>query len=265
MLKSQVITAETIDIFSKAFKKRLINADTVVTVHSLQHGDTQGIVSVDNVRVGRIITFFANMTFAEDMYLYFFPDYSFFDYCKMDSLTQFLDYSSQLLKNTLVTLNILKETDKTPQKGLLDFRFDLQHEDKQFYGTLCSETICFNETGNLIYRMIKDGEDFKVVDDFKYSIHNNTLNFFDMKRFSNLLSVIIIKEDDMYCIRDNSTTTVIHSIEFCESAPTPYIKNFADIVFYYSVMMEIGMECPLFEDYLNNLDEYKKIVEMSAI
>jgi hypothetical protein len=265
MNKSQVITQETIDTFSKAFKKRLINEDSLVTITYLQHGDTQAIVNVDNIRVGRIITFFANMTFADDMYLYFFPDYSFFDYCKMDSITQFLDYSSQLLKNTLVTLNVLKDTDKTPQKGLLDFRFDLQHEDKQFYGTLCSETICFNETGNLIYRMIKEGDEFKIVDDFKYSIHNHTLNIFDMKRFSNLLSVIIIKDDECYCIRDNSTTTIIYSIEFSADESLPDIKQFADIVFYYSIMLETEMERPLFEDYLSNLYEYKKIVEMSVI
>lgn len=265
MNKSQVITQETIDTFSNAFKKRLMNDHAVVTVNSLQHGDTQGIVNVDNVRVGKIITFFANRPFPEDMYLYFFPYYSFFDYCKMDSITQFLDYSSQLLKNTLVTLNVLKDSDKTPQKGLLDFRFDLQHEDKQFYGTLCSETICFYETGNLIYRMIKEGDEFKIVDDFKYSIHNHTLNIFDMKRFSNLLSVIIIKEDDIYCIRDNSTTNIIYSLEFTETEPLPNIKHFADIVFYYSVMLETNMECPLFEDYLSNLSEYKKIVEMTVI
>lgn len=265
MNKSQVITQETIDTFSTAFKKRLINEDALVTITYLQHGDTQAIVNVDNVRVGRIITFFANMTFADDMYLYFFPDYTFFDYCKMDSITQFLDYSSHLLKNTLVTLNVLKESDKTPQKGLLDFRFDLQHEDKQFYGTLCSETICFNESGNLIYRLIKEGDEFKIIDDFKYSIHNNTVNIFDIKRFSNLLSVIIIKENDVYCIRDNSSTTIIHSIEFCEQDSLPNIKHFADIVFYYSVMIETNMECPPFEDYLSNLAEYKKIVDMSVI
>lgn len=265
MNKSQVITQETIDTFSKAFKNRLINEDAVVTVHSIQNGDTRAIVNVDNVRVGMIISYFYNIKFADDMYLYFFPDYSFFDYCKMDSITQFLNYSSQLLKNTLVTLNVLKESDKTPHKGLLDFRFDLQHEDKQFYGTLCSETICFNETGNLVYRMIREGDEFKVVDDFKYSIHNNTLNLFDMKRFSNLLSVLFIKDDDCYCIRDNSMTTIIHSIEFSEHDQLPDIKHFSDIVFYYSVMIEIGMECPLFEDYLSNLSQYKKIVEMSVI
>lgn len=265
MNESKTIIQETIDTFTIAFKKRLLNENAMVTVQSLQHGDTQGILSIDNVRVGRLISYFSDRLLPDGTYLYFFPDYSFFDYCKMDSLTQFLEYSSQLLKNTLVTLNVLKETDKTPQKGLLDFRFDLRHEDKQFYGTLCSETICFNETGNLVYRMIEDGDDFKIIDDFKYSIHNNTLNFFDIKRFNNLLSVLIIKEDDMYCICDNSSQTVIHSIEFTSNDLFPNIKHFADIVFYYSVMREISMELPSFEDYINNLDEYKKIVEMSII
>lgn len=265
MLKSKVIKQEIIDIFVPAFRKRLINQDAAVTVTGFQHGDTQAIVNIDNVRVGKIITYFQNITFADGMYLYFFPDYSFFDYCNMDSLAQFLNHSSQLLKNTLVTLNVLKETDKTPQKGLLDFRFDLQDNGKQFYGTLCSETICFNESGRLVYRLIQDDDEFKIIDDFKYSIHNNTLDFFDIKRFSNLLSVIIIKEDDAYCIRDNSTTTIIYSLEFSENEPLPNIKNFADIVFYYAVMLETNMECPLFDDYLNNIDEYKKIVEMSVI
>jgi len=265
MLTRKIITQESIDIFAQALKKRLINEDADVTINALQHGDTQAIVNIDNIRVGRIISYFSNITFEDGMFLYFFPDYSFFDYCKMDSLTQFLNYSSQLLKNTLVTLKVLKESDKTPQKGLLDFRFDLQQNDKQFFGTLCSETICFNESGYLIYRLIKTGDEFKVVDDFKYSIHNNTLNLFDMKRFSNLLSVVIIKNDDAYCIRDNSTTDVIYRLEFSEVDALPDIKHFADIVFYYAVMMETNMECPLFEDYLNNLDEYKKIVEMSII
>lgn len=265
MTREIKITPETIELFKAAFKKRLLNEEAIVDIIELKYADTQAVVTVDNFRVGKVISYFANMSFPDDMYLYFFPDYSFFHFCKMESVNQFLDYSSKVLKNTLVTLNVLKESDKTPEKVLLDYRFDLQPEDKHFYGTLCSETICFYECGNIVYKMINDDSEIKIVDDFKYSIHNHTMNIMDMKRFSNLLSVVLIKEDEGYRISDNSMTTMIHSIEFCETDPLPDIKHFADIVFYYSVMMDSNMECPLFENYLNNLDEYKKLVEMTVI
>lgn len=259
------IKPETIEIFKVAFKKRLINQDAVVDVTNLEHGDTQAVITVDNFRVGKIISYFSNISLPDNSYLYFFPDYSFFDFCKMESVNQFLDYSSQVLKNTLITLGVLKQHNEAPEKVLLDYRFDLQPEDKDFYGTLCSETICFYERGNIVYQMINDDGEIKIIDDFKYSIHNHTMNIMDMKKFSNLLSIILVKEDDSYCLCDDSTSTTIYSIEFCETDSLPDITYFADILFYYAVMMDIDMECPFFEDYLNNLEEYKKLIEMTAI
>lgn len=265
MTREIKITPETIELFKVAFRKRLIKEDSVVEIIDLNYGDTQAVVTVDNFRVGKVISYFANMSFPDNMYLYFFPDYSFFHFCKMESVKQFLDYSSKVLKNTLVTLNVLKESDTAPEKVLLDYRFDLQPEDKDFYGILCSETICFYERGNIVYKMINDDSEIKIVDDFKYSIHNHTMNIMNMKKFSNLLSVLLIKEDDGYCLRDDSTTRMIYSIEFFEDDPLPDIQHFADIVFYYTVMMDSNMECPFFDDYLNNLEQYKKLVEMTVI
>jgi hypothetical protein len=265
MAREIKITPEIIKLFNVAFKKKLINKDAVVDIIDLDYGDTQAVVVVDNIRVGKVISYFANMAFPDNNYLYFFPDYSFFDFCKMEGVTQFLDYSSQVLKNTLVTLSVLKENDNAPKKVLLDYRFDLQPEDKEFYGSLCSENICFYERGNIVYQMINDDGEIKIIDDFKYSIHNHTMNLFDLKKFSNLLSIMLVKEDDNYCICDDSTFTRIYSLVFAETESLPDIQYFADILFYYAVMMDSNMECPFFEDYLNNLEQYKKLVEMTVI
>lgn len=265
MAREIKITFEIIELFKVAFKKRLIDEEGVVDIINLEYGDTQAVVTVDNFRVGKVISYFENISFPDNNYLYFFPDYSFFDFCKMESVTQFLDYSSKVLKNTLVTLKVLKESDNAPKKLLLDYRFDLQPEDKEFYGTLCFETISFYERGNIVYQMINDDSEVKIIDDFKYSIHNHTMNLFDMKKFSNLLSIMLVKEDDNYCICDDSTFTTIYSLVFGETEQLPDIQYFADILFYYAVMMDSNMECPFFEDYLNNLEQYKKLIEMTVI
>ena len=68
----------------------------------------------------------------------------------------------------------------------------------------------------------------------------------------------------MYIISDDAYTS-IYSLEFSDTADLPDIQYFADIIFYYAAMIKNGMDCPHFEEYLSNLNDYKKIVEMSVI
>jgi len=260
------ITPELVDGLVNSFKLKLKNQKSVVTVEDFQYGDTQAVVCVNNIRVGRIISYFSNMSLPDHVKLYFFPDYAFFDHCQMKSINQFLNYSSQLLKNTLITLNVLKSDDALPQKKLLDFRFDFAQDlSKHFYATFCSNETCFYENGQIIYQLVFENNQFKLVDYFKYSINNHTDNIFAMKPFTNLLSVLLRKEDDMYSISDDSLTTMIYQIEFSEDDTLPDITYFTDIVFYYTVMIETNMERPTFEDYVSNVAQYKKIIQMSNI
>lgn len=264
MEKKQLITPELINVFIASFRKKIVNEDANVTVADLELGGTRASVKVDNIRVGKIISYFSNIDFSQETYLYFFPDYSYFEYCKMDSVQQFLDYSSQFLTNTLVTLKVIDEKTEVPMKKILDYRFDLQFEERSFIGHFCSYETSFNESGRIIYRLVKENDYFKMVDDFKYSINNNTIDIFDIKKYSNLFSILLVKDDDMYRLSDDACTS-IYSFEFSESESLPDIQYFADIIFYYAVMIETGMDCPPFEEYLSNLNDYKKIVEMSII
>lgn len=260
------ITPEIIDGFINSFQATLKKEKSVVTIESLEYGDTQAVVCVDNIRVGKIISYFSNMTFPDSVKLYFFPDYAFFDYCKIKAVNQFLDYATQLLKSTLVTLDILKDSDVAPRKGLLDFRFDFNQDlSKHFYATFCSKETCFYETGYLTYKLLYEGEQFKFVENFKYSINNHTDNIFAMKPFTNLLSVLLRKDDDIYTLCDDSLTQMIYQLKFNEDEKLPDITHFADIVFYYTVMIETNMERPSFDVYLANLADYKNIIQMSTI
>jgi hypothetical protein len=258
------ITPEIIEDFKKYFHLKIKDKKTNIDVIDLKLGDTQAVVTIDNVRVGKLYAYFSDREMPQDTIMYFFPDYSFFDHCHMNAIHQFMKYSEELLKNTLVTLNVDNKDSSLVIKKVLDYRFDLQKEEDPFYVNFCSKDCTFFESGNLVYRFVKHDDEFKLIDDFQYCINNNMQSMLDVNRYTSLLSVILVKEDNMYAIKDNSYIN-IYSIEFDENDPLPDITHFADLVFYYAIMNEFKIECPVFEDFFAKIEDYKKIVEMHII
>lgn len=260
------------DSFITALKSRLGNPELDVSVEWIKFEDTRANVLVENELVGMIVSYYEDKKIPDDILLYFIPNISFFKFVNHKDITNFIDLSNEFMRSYLEVVTPNGDF-KVAEKTFDDFNLDVSEKKSRiFSGLFLNTEFNFNETSRLIFSLVVNNESFKLIDDFKMTIKNRGFTMFSILGIqekslfetNKMFSVSFEKNDDIYQLKQNYSKP-LHSVDFMSTNVVPNMTDFISIVFHYSIMETKTIELPLFEDFINRKDEYRKIIEMHLI
>lgn len=216
------------------------------------------------VRLGKLISYFSNCALPEDTYFYFFPDATYFSYCKMDSINLMLKMSTDLLQK-FVHASKLQPLEKSINDILVkDFSYDLSLSHKIIVADYFDiKNVAFVNSTQLVFRFTNEGKSGQLKDDFKFMIQNNDfkLQFFRADIFDKL-NFVLSKNGDIYELSNPTELSLYHKKFTTYDEFTVALQDIFDTVYYGVIFDVYNLDKPTLDDFKANRKKYLKILEM---
>lgn len=261
------------DSFIYALCKRLNNEDLVVSVDLIKLEDTRANVLINDTVVGMIVSYYEDVEIPDGVLLYFIPNIEFFKFVDMSNVENFIKLSNQFVESYTYNISIDNTAKTIDVKKFEDFDFDLSASKKtHISGIIFNRKVNCTESSRFVFNLIKEADSFTLVDDFKMIIKNcgptmfSILGFKDSSIFESnrMFSASLSKNGETYSL-NHECSNPLHSIKFTASDPVTDMSDYISVIFYYSIMKTQKLELPSIEAFINKIDDYKQIIEMSII
>lgn len=265
-LRKNPTVYDKIDVFIEAMNNKLKNKKNRVSVNFIKFEDTRAEVFINDIFMGKIVSYYEDIKIPDDILLYFHPEFAFFRYIDMAEIDFFIKHSNELLNcyhQEAQSLSPFKV------KNIFDYNWDHSRQLKQlFSGHFNLKSKKYFECSRITFSLIKVGDNVKLVDDFRMFVGDPASplpssvpqHLTPIKPYS----ISFSKFDNLYSFK-HADKDPVYVVDFENHADVPNLSTFVTIVKNYSCMRQHHIELPAFEDFLNNLDDYKKIIQMSII
>lgn len=219
------------------------------------------------IRLGKLVSYFENWALPEDTYFYFFPDATYFSYCKMDSINLMLKMSTDLLQ-MFVHSSKLQSLDKNIDDILVnDFSYDISLPSKIITADYFDiKNVAFVNSTQLVFRFTNEGKSGQLKDDFEFMIQNNNFNLQSFRAdIFDKLNFVLSKNGDVYELSNPTELSLYHKEFTTYDEFTVALQDIFDTVYYGVIFDVYNLDKPSIDEFKANRKKYLKILEMFTV